>query len=301
MKTILCVLLMCGVSALSQTQLNLGTQAKNVNFGSISITKPVTIVTTISGVTCTVGQIAFVSTASPGQNLYGCTSTNVWSLLGGTGSGSGTVTSVGISLPALFTCGAPVTTSGTLACTYSLTPGLVAGTNVTITGTWPNQTISAAATGNATSIQGITVSNTAPSTSQFLEYNGTSYTPTTIFSLNAGLGTSVTGTSTLAVNVAMGFRTVSGTNDNLVNTDCGGVVSYSSGSSVTVAIPQASLGGNFLAGCPVTVRANGAGAVTITPSGSSTINGGSSLTVNAGKACLLLSDGTNYDIGGSCN
>ncbi|CAM6006427.1 unnamed protein product [Sphagnum balticum] len=289
--------------ASAQTQLNLGTQSKNANFGSLTITKPVSIVTTLSGVACTVGQMAFVTTASPGQNLYGCTSTNSWSLLGGAGGG-GTVTSVGISLPALFACNStPITTSGTLACSYSITPGLVAGTNVSIAGTWPNQTINAtgSSSGNATSIQGINVSSTAPTSGQALEYNGSAYQPTTLYSLINGLGTSVSGTSTLAVNISMGFRTSAATNDNLVNTDCGGVVSYSSASAVNVSIPQASLSGNFLAGCPVTVRANGAGSVTLTPSGSSSINGTTSLTVNAGKACAILSDGSSYQIAGECN
>lgn len=71
------------------------------------------------------------------------------------GSGSGTVTSVAATVPTfLSVTGSPITTSGTLAIAYSgtalpvlnggtgtTTPSLVAGTNVTITGTWPNQTI----------------------------------------------------------------------------------------------------------------------------------------------------------------
>ena len=71
------------------------------------------------------------------------------------GGGSGTVTSVAATVPTfLSVTGSPITTSGTLAIAYSgtalpvlnggtgtTTPALVAGTNVTITGTWPNQTI----------------------------------------------------------------------------------------------------------------------------------------------------------------
>jgi hypothetical protein len=59
--------------------------------------------------------------------------------------------------------GSPITTSGTLAITYSgtalpvtnggtgtSTPALVAGTNISITGAWPNQTInSSSSTTNA--------------------------------------------------------------------------------------------------------------------------------------------------------
>ena len=74
---------------------------------------------------------------------------------------SGTVTSVAASVPAfLSVTGSPITTSGTLAITYSgtalpianggtgtATPSLVAGTNVTISGTWPNQTINSSGGG----------------------------------------------------------------------------------------------------------------------------------------------------------
>ena len=76
-------------------------------------------------------------------------------------SGSGTVTSVAATVPAfLAVTGSPITTSGTLAIAYSgtalpvlnggtgtTTPALVAGTNVTITGTWPNQTINSSGGG----------------------------------------------------------------------------------------------------------------------------------------------------------
>ena len=57
--------------------------------------------------------------------------------------------------------GSPITTSGTLAITLSgtalpvlnggtgtTTPSIVAGTNITVTGTWPNQTINSTATGS---------------------------------------------------------------------------------------------------------------------------------------------------------
>ena len=83
---------------------------------------------------------------------------------GGGGGGSGTVTSINVSGGAtgLTTRGGPVTTSGviTLAGTLAIanggtgttTPSLVAGTNVTISGSWPNQTISAANNGTVTSV-----------------------------------------------------------------------------------------------------------------------------------------------------
>ena len=75
----------------------------------------------------------------------------------GTSSTSGTVTSVALSVPAfLSVSGSPITSSGTLAVslsgtalpvanggTGSTSPSLVQGTNISITGSWPNQTINA--------------------------------------------------------------------------------------------------------------------------------------------------------------
>ena len=74
---------------------------------------------------------------------------------GGGGGGSGTVTSVAVSggTTGLTTSGGPITTSGTITLagilakanggTGTATPSIVAGTNITVTGSWPNQTIAA--------------------------------------------------------------------------------------------------------------------------------------------------------------
>jgi len=77
----------------------------------------------------------------------------------GGGGGSGTVQSVNVvgGTTGLTTSGGPVTTSGVITLdgvlnianggTGTATPALVAGTNVTITGTWPNQTINSSGGG----------------------------------------------------------------------------------------------------------------------------------------------------------
>jgi len=76
------------------------------------------------------------------------------------GSGSGTVTSVSLTVPSGFSVsGSPITTSGTLAIsgilavsaggTGTSSPGLVAGTNITVTGSWPNQTINSSGSGSS--------------------------------------------------------------------------------------------------------------------------------------------------------
>jgi hypothetical protein len=87
----------------------------------------------------------------------------------GGGGGSGTVTSVDVvgGSTGLTTTGGPITTSGTITLagilavanggTGTATPGLVAGTNVTITGTWPNQTINSSGGGGSGTVTTVSV------------------------------------------------------------------------------------------------------------------------------------------------
>jgi hypothetical protein len=70
---------------LAQTQVDLRTQSKSVDFASFSSTRPLQTGTTIPS-TCQVGQMFFKSDASAGQNLYACTATNTWTVEAG-GSG----------------------------------------------------------------------------------------------------------------------------------------------------------------------------------------------------------------------
>ena len=75
-------------------------------------------------------------------------------------AGTGTVTSVAVSggTTGLTTSGGPITTSGTITLAGTLavanggtgtaTPSIVAGSNITVTGTWPNQTINSTASGS---------------------------------------------------------------------------------------------------------------------------------------------------------
>lgn len=94
--------------------------------------------------------------------------------ISGSGGGAGAVTSVGLSAPSfLKVSNSPITDSGTLALSYSgtalpvanggtgtATPNIVAGSNITVTGTWPNQTVAVSSGGGI----GFTFSTTAPST-----------------------------------------------------------------------------------------------------------------------------------------
>ncbi len=85
------VFLMAAAFAGAQTtQINLASQSKHVDFSGASATKPSKVAAAIPAV-CSMGEIFFDSNAPAGQNLYGCTATNIWSQLGGNGAGAGMV------------------------------------------------------------------------------------------------------------------------------------------------------------------------------------------------------------------
>ncbi len=68
-------------SGLAQTRINLRTQAQSVDFSQASATRP-NRTGTILPATCQTGETFFKLDDEPGKNLYGCTSTNAWTLLG---------------------------------------------------------------------------------------------------------------------------------------------------------------------------------------------------------------------------
>jgi hypothetical protein len=76
------------VAALAQTQVDLRTQSKSVDFSSIASTRPIQTGTTLPA-TCQTGQMFFKSDATAGQNLYACTATNVWTPQAGGSGGAG--------------------------------------------------------------------------------------------------------------------------------------------------------------------------------------------------------------------
>jgi hypothetical protein len=98
--------------ALAQTQINLQSQGRDVDFSAAPSTKPAQTGMLLPA-SCSVGAV-FVSLSNPpGQNVYVCTSSNVWSLeSGGIGSSpnvlavsaSGNVLSVGASCTATAPC-----------------------------------------------------------------------------------------------------------------------------------------------------------------------------------------------------
>jgi hypothetical protein len=67
---------------MAQTQVDLRTQSKSVDFSAASLTKPMQTGTSLPA-TCSVGAMFLNTTAAAGQNVYACTATNTWSVEGG--------------------------------------------------------------------------------------------------------------------------------------------------------------------------------------------------------------------------
>lgn len=84
--------------AFAQTQIDLGRQAKNVDFGNLPFVRPFRTGTSLPP-TCLTGEMFFLTTAAAGGNSYGCTAPNSWALEG-QGSGGGATGPAGPAGPA---------------------------------------------------------------------------------------------------------------------------------------------------------------------------------------------------------
>src|SRR5579872_2740371 len=80
LRTLIAALL--GLTAAAQTQIDLSTQAKRVDFTGASSTKPVKTGVALP-TTCFTGELFFNTSAAAGSNLYSCTATNTWTQQGG--------------------------------------------------------------------------------------------------------------------------------------------------------------------------------------------------------------------------
>ena len=65
----------------AQTQLDLGKQGRDVDFAAFPSTRP-TRTGTVLPVTCSVGQMFYKTNTLAGNNLFGCTAANTWTVLG---------------------------------------------------------------------------------------------------------------------------------------------------------------------------------------------------------------------------
>lgn len=93
--------------------------------------------------TCSVGALFFRTGVTAGANVYGCTSTDTWTLQGTAGSGS--VTSIATTSPI---GGGTITTTGTLTCTTCVTSAAALTSNAVVIGggAQASSTISASTT-----------------------------------------------------------------------------------------------------------------------------------------------------------
>ncbi len=141
----LAIVTLLTVASFAQTKVDLSRQSKEINFSGADSTRPFR-----SGValpsTCASGEVFYVTGATPGTNLYSCTSTNTWTQL----SGSSLLTPIGEAGNALIS-------DGSNAAWASL-GGDVSGAATALT---------------VQALRGISVSATAPSQGQALVYNST--------------------------------------------------------------------------------------------------------------------------------
>ena len=78
-------LLFASLTAAGQTRVSLSKQTKDVDFAAAVSTRPFKTGATLPA-SCQVGELFFKANAPVGQNIHGCTSTDVWTQLGGTNS-----------------------------------------------------------------------------------------------------------------------------------------------------------------------------------------------------------------------
>jgi hypothetical protein len=234
--------------------------------------------------------------------------------------GTGTVTSVAVSggTTGLTTSGGPITAAGTITLggtlavasggTGTATPSLVQGTNVTITGSWPNQTINATASGSGTvtsvggtgTVNGITLTGTV-TTSGNLTLGGTldlsappaigGTTPAAITGTTVTANTKFSGTNFDASSSGGGaLRTSGGSN----------CLQWGGGGGVNL-----TLDGAFNmnpANATISIAPTGTGTLTVNPATAGTINNmaiggttpaaGAFTTVTASTAIGIGSGGT---------
>lgn len=88
MRTLFAFYAVFSLTSFAQTEVDLRTQSKNVDFSGAASTKPSQTGTVVPG-TCSPGQTFFLLSATAGQNLLLCTSANTWTTLTGTGGGGG--------------------------------------------------------------------------------------------------------------------------------------------------------------------------------------------------------------------
>jgi len=218
--------------------------------------------------------------------------------IGGTTPAAGTFTTLGA------TGSLTTNVTGSTQCLHANTSGVVSGTgsdcvapifsnitsgtntSATMTlGSGSTLTFSGSGINNANEINGTALSGLASG----LVLNTTATGVPSIASIGSGLGlTSGTLSTTYTI------RSVSGTTDTILSSDCGNAVKYTSSGAVAVALPQAT--GSFAA-CRVNILAGGSGVITVTPI-TSTLNGGTYLNFLPGTSASIVALSGNYTASG---
>jgi hypothetical protein len=143
------ILLLLPAVLLGQTQIDLASQAKRVDFSGASSTKPMKSGTSFPG-TCAVGELFFKTDSLPGQNVYGCSATNTWILQGDGGGGP--------ALPSMTGHGGKFLSTNGAAAQWSSPAGDVTGPVTALT---------------VQKLQSRSVSAAAPQSGQALIWNAT--------------------------------------------------------------------------------------------------------------------------------
>ncbi len=206
--------------------------------------------------------ITGIANTGSGNNVLQTNPTLTNPVLGTVAAGSILTNATGLPLSTGVTGILPIGNGGT----GTSAPGLIAGTNITITGSWPNQTITASGGGGGGSL------------------SLTSSTANIVVTPSPVTGTGTIG-STAVVNSQSGvsYSILAGDNTKLVQMTNGG--------ATTVTLPQAGTTG-FLTGFTFSLAPTTA-ATTITPT-TSTLCGLTSVALSVAQFLSAGSDGTNY-------